>query len=290
MEKKSIVFTALGLAIAIIVIASVLIPVLNDAERGYKTEKFDNPAGNYAEKITAGSIEFSIADSTLKLNGNDWTSTGKIPMFVADNFLIQMNGSNNQSNITYYAGSAVRVDNAKSINMTYANKTINLTYVDSSDNEVSVNIDSKWAYAVTNGESGSYIAYNLYATSKTVYYSSVGDFAASGYAMNGDVAQSIYSIGNGVATINGVAADLNINGFTEVDGYNQLYTGAISYNKGLGIVDGDNTVYPWFVVMPAQVDGYVEPSQGYTALLAAIPVMVIVALLVAAVSIIAKRE
>ena len=140
---------AVTVAVAIIVLAAVLMPVLDDAEVVYDKATFDNPTMYGAEKVTTGSVEMKKADSTMKLNGESWTSTAKIPVFMGNNFLLQMKGSDLSTDMIYYSNSTpIRVDSLKEINMTYADKVINLSYVDSSDNTVTATIPSAWAYAI----------------------------------------------------------------------------------------------------------------------------------------------
>lgn len=273
---------AVTVAVAIIVLAAVLMPVLDDAEVVYDKATFDNPTMYGAEKVTTGSVEMKKADSTMKLNGESWTSTAKIPVFMGNNFLLQMKGSDLSTDMIYYSNSTpIRVDSLKEINMTYADKVINLSYVDSSDNTVTATIPSAWAYAIPNdSESHPYVVYNLYGTSKSVYYHDLKEFAAFGYATSGNDITKVYSAGNGSATINGSNVAIELSGFTEVTGYTQVYSGSISYNTGFGLDDSGTTVYPWWVALPSQVIGYEPSDASYAPILAAIPALIIVAIIV----------
>lgn len=292
MNKSSLIIGIVVVSVAIILTATVLVPVLDDAKKGYETESFDNPSGFGSEKVTDAAISVDVSTSTLTMDGESWAvSGGKIPMFMAENYLFQINSGSLGSNDLVYCdeNGPVRVT-VKEMELALSNKTITLNYTDSDDNEVSTTIPCNWAYKVTGVDSAKYQLYNLYGTSKAVYYHSVTDFAAVGYTMSGSAISKVYSASNGDATVNNVDTTIQINGFTEVSGYNQVYSGNITYNNGFGIVDGDSTAYPWFVALPSAVIGYVEPDDGYSSLLSAIPVIMIVAILLAVVGVFVSRR
>ena len=289
--NTKLIIGSVTIAVAVIVLAAVLMPVLEDAETIKEDVVFDNPTGFAAQKVTSGSVEMNKSTSTMKLNGNDWTSTSKIPVFMANNFLLQIKGSDLTTDLVYYDSGPVRVDSLKEINLTFSNKVISLSYVDSSDNTVSVTINTTWAYAIPNdGESYDYVVYNLYGTSKSVYYHDAKEFAAVGYGNSGGSISEVYSAANGAATINGVATSIVINGFTEVSGYSQIYSGSISYNTGFGLDNNGVTVYPWWVALPSHPVGLEESEAGYAPILAAIPALIIVAILVGVLAIAVRRS
>lgn len=292
MNKNNLLTLVITLTVGIILAGSLLMPVISDAQRGYETETFTNPSGYGAEYVTTATI--TLESGTLKYNDAAYTvGNSKIPMIIADNLNFQINAnSTGSNNIIYYdADGPVRSDNIKALDLTLADGSIELTYTDANDVEETITIPCSWAYVVTTTAGvKDYTVYNLYGSSKNVYYSSIKDYHANGYTMSGDTIESVASVSEGAATLNGEEATLQVSGFTEVSGYNQVYYGTISYNAGISVTDGETTVYPWFAVLPTTVTGYVEPDKAMD-ILSAIPVLIIASLvLIASSAIILRRD
>ena len=289
--NNKLIGSIIMIAITIIMTATLLMPVLNEAERGYETAEFSNAGGWGAEKITSATIELDISDS-LTYNGAAWNvGSGKIPMLITENYLFQINaGSLSSNDLIYCDESGPSRATVKTMSLELANGNLDLTYTDTSDVETTTTIPCTWAYIITSTDAKEYMAYNLYGTSKSVYCNSVKDFNAVGYYMNGSSIEKVYSANNGAAMINNVDTTVTLNGFTEVSGYNDVYSGTITYTNGFAVVDGESVAYPWFVVLPTEITGYVEPDHTYTSLLSALPIMIIVSIVVGAVALISRRE
>lgn len=289
--KNNILALVITLTVGIILAGSLLMPVISEAQRGYETETFTNPSSYGAEYVTAATI--TLESGTLKYNDAAYTvGNSKIPMIVADNLNFQINASSTGSNNIIYcdADGPVRSDNIKALDLTLADGSIELTYTDANDVEETTTIPCSWAYVITTTTGvRDYTIYNLYGSSKNVYYNSIKDYHANGYTMSGDTIESVVSVSEGAAILNDEAATLQVSGFTEVSGYNEVYSGTISYNTGISVTDGETTVYPWFVVLPTTVTGYVEPDKAMD-ILSVIPVLIIASLVVVASSVIILRR
>lgn len=289
--KNNILILVITLTVGIILAGSLLMPVISEAQRGYETETFTNPSGYGAEYVTTATV--TLESGTLKYNDAAYTvGNTKIPMIVADNLNFQINAQSTGSNNIIYcdANGPVRSDNIKALDLTLANGSIELTYTDANDVEETTTIPCSWAYVVTTTTGvRDYTLYNLYGSSKNVYYSSIKDYHANGYTMSDDTIESMVSVSEGAATLNNEDATLQVSGFTEVSGYNQVNAGTISYNTGISVTEGETTVYPWFAVLPTTVTGYVEPDKAMD-LLSAIPVLFIVGLVIVASSLIVLRR
>lgn len=268
--------------VAIVVLATVLMPVLEDYQDD-STITYTN-AGTKS-KLVDSSTAIVFDGTTLTVGGNTF-SGGRVAL-MTDGGILHYNASgttlNLNTNGTLYSG-------LTSLNVTAdpSTKTVSGTYTNSTHTEAT-SVSFTWSdWAVCYDPSGEYVT-NYYTSSSVftpVYYTDINDV----YGAN-SVNASTYIAWHGT-TVGGSAEGTATLDQKDISGVSDAHYFNTRYNEsGLSYVDGDTTYYPPFICAKATVSVLNDNDDRYVQLLSVIPVLVIVAIIMGVVfAVISRRE
>lgn len=270
MNVKSIVLSA----VVVIVLASVLVPVINDAM--YEREEINAYSGlesNVTPMSPVESIAGSISGTTITIEGVEYSSADNRCFLIADTFYLYQRGS-----LTYYGTSV----NTVGFN---SNGNPNVTFTISDgvfrligtnwDEAVDLSISYSWAYYAD--PNGKYLSiHELSAAQGETIIPDVGAVKSvlgfsSFVSTDGDVAT--VAGGNKTATVSVSISDTEEGKVLDLD----------SGTSGIKItIEGDSARNPNVVLIPRFVESN-QPTElaEYSGLFFAIPVIVIAALAMA---------
>lgn len=280
------------IAVAIILVGSFLVPVIDDLIDD-STISYVNSDKNTAKQIADDDVTITVADGTLSV-GTEAVSIVAGPILMSDTLAIYYNGTTFNA-FGVVSGSGVQIQNMVGFTTTIdaSESTVSVsdvTYSGGTTGAGNTFDDYSWLYHVaTEGD------YNLVlatATATTYYLESNdqirGALFASGslYTTIGD---TVYKNGADDSTdtltftTNDVAKVDTIRSVTVTNSYTSSGL-ALNYNSG-----ASNASINWIVV-PHEVSEDVESLVSMRAVIAAIPVMLIIAILVGAVGIALKNR
>lgn len=274
----------LTLVVGIILAGSVLMPVLNDAQTTLgnpatinNTIKTDSP--EYT--IWDGSdIEFEYSTSTTEytINGVTYSYAADTQrILIASNDFACRNGGTLASPVIVSQYVTLDSQLTKPFTFTVADKEYTLEL---DGNTYTGNVD--WlVYACDEGNAN----LGQVPQNTTIYTSNSNGMIVLGNIYTTGDNDTFYSYYDGDLTVNSAYADSSSIDITKTlaDGYTDIYQTAITVNVG------DESFTPFFILIPKTVEGHAAAGATYS-LVGAIPVMVIVALLMAAVGAIALRR
>lgn len=271
----------LTLVVGIILAGSVLMPVLSDAQKSVGEKvTYTNESPEYLS-LSDGDVTILLSSGVLTINGETHTiaSTDTI-IYLSDYYTLYYNGTNFYS--TYLnQTSGVRNVTAASVTVSDSKLTASVTY-DNNTTQTASDIPLRFSFYVD--PDGEYARFNTSAMQP--YVKSIDDVFAGGSYYTGDN-KTYYWFYEG-----------------EAGGYSEDYTYA--FNATLTPVDGTYDVYtisnctmsvgdedfaPYHMVVKKTIDGVAEKGAAYS-LLGAIPVMILVGLIMAAIGMITvgRRE
>lgn len=289
--KTNILTLAITLTLGVILAGSLLIPVIDDAQRTAGPEITKTNAtgdwNSYMREIKDGDtlvITVGSPNTTYELNGVTVNNIEGNPssayhsLIFSDVFNIASRGvsggidvNSNQSTSSTTMGSCV---------IEYNSGTFTLT-PSSGDTTPIEYPGATWGYIMCNQSEADY--YESIRTGQYGFYiSSENDVICSGLYETGSN-DTFYWYHNGIS---GVSEDFTIDTEitkTLVQGTTDIYTGAIS------ITIGDESFTPYRIMIPIEVDGHESSGAAYS-LYGAIPIIVIVGLIVAALGAIAVKN
>lgn len=259
----------LAVTIGIILTATLMVPVVDDAIKTNQVEYKNLPNGQPAYLMSPTdtlTMEFTTGSPFL-INGSQ--SEGRdIAVFAADNMYIQFFSGSAACRVGYWDGSnTVLINGATALNLTVTNNTINGTVTKNADVTTLTDVDlGTWTAYASN--EGNYTMFTLGAD-QTYYVNDIDQVYGTGDKTYSTTTYVSFEGKN--ATLNGeqITPAYTI---TKVDGYEDLYTISTS-----AYTIGDNSAAIWLA--PKVVYGTEEGNGVPNSLLAIIPLFVIVALL-----------
>ena len=294
MEMK-IVGVTIGIFVAIVLVAGLLIPAIGMADDAVTTE-YKQPeraipmtldeTASFNGTITATSGEITMGDKTYTMP--DYTAifmlTDKFVFYTAGNQTVFLNFWNEtaQKGLSYGGGSTITI--------TISDKDVDISYIAADTTEYTVSIeDISWiAYRDDDGEyySGFFAEY----TNQIAYYKDVNQIRAVNYIQTTNGWFSMI----GTDVLVNMTDDVTATNTATADS-NGVYALDISRTTGDITFDVDNngtpyTVHPWIWLIPGDFTVENGGMHGTLALLAVIPVMVIVAIVVGVVALIFRSK
>lgn len=296
--SNKIVPMVLGATIAIILTASVLMPVINDTVDDTKVY-YNNGGGSYAsvvDDVVNISLDLGTDRVVYAVNGvNQSLNLGGIGFVITDSFTIA-GGYSNTIDVSGVDknGNLISTARYSSIDLTLepGRAIIDGTLTDEST--VSYEFNNEWAfYRYSEGDYR--VLANIGVDELTVYVNNINQVYGSNwinttgeyFAFNGaDV--KVYdgeSIINTNATVELSNVMNGVESFTVTS--DRTVSGAFKFTVDNNGADYD--VYPYYFIIPASVYGQTESNESYTALLYAIPVILLAAIVAAIALMFARR-
>ena len=268
-----------GIIVAVLLTATIMVPIVDDAIKNNQTEYKNFPTGQSAYFMDEGdtlTIEFDGTTQPL-LNGS-LSNTKDIAFFAADNMFIQYFSGPKQCRVAYWDGanSAV-VNGVTAIDLTITNNTLNGTITKNGTDTTFTDMDlGNWTSYASN--EGNYIMITP-ATTQTFYINDIEQMYGTGDAS----LTTVYTSFEGdTATKNGIATDPTYT-ITEVSGYADLYT----LSTGDYTIDGST---PFIWLAPKVVYGTEEEDTTLNTLVATIPLFAIIGIIIGAIGLIVTRD
>ena len=274
----------LTLVVGIILAGSVLVPVLNDAQKdiGPKVSYDNTPIdSNYKFLGTDEALEITLTKNgdtglwDVEINGETYTTTAdqNLTLLYSDALSMNKNANGTAIEINYGNGEIIASYATKTI--TFENGVVTLEIPTASFSWTGT---YSWVYIWNND--GTWINH---AGSYSAYVSSINDLVCGGSYTTGEN-DCFYSIKDGVLSITGDYEHSFTYNLTKVEGTTDVYE-----LSSLVITVGDETFTPFRTLVPETITGHEASGASYS-LLGAIPVMVIVALIMGAVGMIVVKR
>lgn len=289
--------TVLGLTIGVLVLSTVLVPIVGEAQKNAgEIVTYTNPidSKNPYHYDYVDSLELVATDHTSSRNFNTYTVNGQIITAISDymlavlsdDFALQIgpNGEFAPSYATDPFTNPPTITSQNTLTLTFQNHVWTLT------GDVTGEIASgHYDWVVTYKDDGSFIARN---GNPTNFYNSgdMKDFILySGNYTSGEF-DTFYAYGGGELSIGVQSYEGSINVINNrlVDGTTDVYQIGV---VNLTITDGESieTFTPYRALVKETIIGHEDKGAAYS-IYAVIPVLMIVALMVYAVSVIRNRD
>lgn len=304
MEMK-IPAIAISAFIVIVVLAGVLMPVLDDAVDDQKTI-FNNENGRYSQRLDTEINDFRMVvvwndvtnvNATVTIGDNDpytyATSTSRSPLIVTEGGMFAANKANSRGTL-YYSGSASSINvTASPITITVENGTVTLTDSADTPNVYTWSVGSWLFYPDSNGN---YSAMNTTSDRDTkIYLNSIEDlyFAAVintdslGFVSGKGKECKFYSQPDTPTYSMSLLNSAEENGYTDVI---STTIGDYAVSTEAGTNTDDSPFVPFITMVPRSIDGHTPSNDAISGLLMALPIMVIIALLVAVVALVIRAK
>lgn len=281
---NKIIGVFIGLAVGVIMVASLLMPVINDAVDATKVV-YNNEEGQYSSIIGEDMTIEVIESYNLSVNGVPVELiNGEIPAIVTDSFMVKIDTLNSGNYIAYYSETtgSVRTNNFVSLTITISDNNANIVV----GNDEPVSIPISWGYiASTTGD------YRAIWIPFEVKINNISQFCGANWiGTTGKFAS--YHGDKVLYDGNEITANYNLTPYNQAEGIYSLKQGETGNDYSFEI-DNNGTPYtvtPFLCIVPAEITGTVSGGTASNGLLMAIPLLVIVALIVSAVSIIRFRD
>ena len=287
MEKTNVLTLIITLVVGVILTGALLGPVISDATKTHET--FHNDGLYYMENPSESiSVKF-LGDSAWEINGEtlEYTNIGATNIIVTDNTFVRNNGQ--------VRGGAYATWTAA--DLTIGNGTITGTAtVSGSSKPISWTYD--YVYVATNDDSAAYL---MKSNTKDAYIKADSEVIGMGISTvkdstgSNNTAEFKVIVDDLTATVTTTNQYVTVSNIlvnaTAVDGYEDLY---LFTSVTFDATWGDYTTHLTYniVIVPSEVTAELSDhlTPGQISLMGAIPIMVIVALLMAAVGAIALRR
>lgn len=291
MENNRIIPVFIALAISTILIGSVLVPIIDDAINDqFKTEV--NNEFTYFRSMADGDITV-ISDasvSTFTVNGQSTSvPTGMASQVITSDSLVFSMTRDKASHDVY-----VLIDGtphkyvATMVNLTVSKNKITGSVTTANDS-ITIDVPITWAFTFSIGQT-EWVQYNAYGD-RAIKVNSIDQLYGANWI---NTTNGFFAFHGDDLKVNGVVNDTIVFNPEKQDGYSD-------YNIVMFTQDGENTsfvvdnggedytVHPFYMIAPKTIMVTEEGDAGAVSLLMAVPVVVILALLVAAVSLIRGR-
>lgn len=263
--SNKLIGAIIGVAVAIIVISSVFMPVFSDF-RETEVIRYNNSDLNYAE-VSEGdhTISWESPNTTYFVDGVESTTPSNRPIVISDKFvLIWLESPSIQVFYTSESGSG-RLVNLSSLECVFVDGVATISYT-SGGNNGNMTYGVEWGFIRV--DSGAYSFIDLPA--KEFYFNSPDQIYSVAYATNG----------SSFVSFNG--SNLYPGGSIKFDERPVINTTDLFVTERSSIVvtapDGVDYA-PTGIVVPAEITAYKEPNHAAVGILAAVPIVLIVAAL-----------
>lgn len=288
MDLKNIGGIVAGLVIAVVLLASVLVPIISTAMITIGEEaSFDNTVREtYTYNVWDGEdVTFVFTKdntaNTYTVNGDSVTLTAAQNILIASNFFsMRTGGQATNPGINYqYQGLTAGAE----ATLTYAisNGAYTLTI-----GETVFTGDLEWmVYAVADGETGTSDLGQLTTPSSRFYTSDAQNIVVLGNIYTTGDNDTYYAYYNGDLTVNEEYASMSSVDISKTvkDGYTNIY------NTSVTVQIGEESFTPYFILAPITVNGN-EASGAMYDLLGIIPLLVTVGILMGIVTAVFVRR
>lgn len=273
MENKSI-YVIIGAVVSIIVVASVLMPIINDAVDDSR-EYYNNAVGTYARanedvSISYGSEGYFVNDESVQVGTYD-------RLIVSPSFYVERNGANTAYVVMFSEGLMYR-DSVTELDISYSNQTLSVSYVTGSTTRTA-DLSTEWLYFAD--DSGDYRMTAIDNGRKpTVYLNSINDLTVI-YRTTTD----LLTYHNGVANIVGSTEGATVSAeysLSDIDGVKDVVSLKLSptlEESDFKFIVGEDSFTASAVIVPYEVFGEKDASVGVPAILFAIPAVLLIAIL-----------
>lgn len=300
-------------AISLIVIATVLIPVINDAQEvaGASITKINGGTGHTFKEMVPGDVLECVSVYSDNARTDTWTLNGNTVLnegvqgvtwdwgLISDVYFMQINAPNNSAigssqNITGTPGAPTYLTGANSTNpnRSYSwtmndDKSISYVYSIGETTYDPLVVESKWAYVISSLEDGAYMSAQLTTNS---YYAKLNstDVILAGNYTTGNLDTGYYYGKDGVLTVVNTSYTGSVN-FTQTktNGTTDIYDTLLTVTISDGV--DDETFSPYRALVPYQVTGHESAGAAYS-LYGVLPIMVIAAVVIGVVGLILIRR
>ena len=274
MRTNAILTFAIGAVVAIILMGSLLVPVLDDLVDDHTQTYYNNTGGSplkYAMNEDDHLVTYTANGTTLTVDEETYTIGSTYIYAISDTVIILAS----TNGISIFNGSTQVLSTSKiyDVSVEYSEGTATITYG-------TTTVTGTYAWLYIADPAGDHILTTV-SDSSTVYFNSFEELATaqklSGY-------QAV--LFDGAATYNGSEATYAAT-TAEQSGTN----GTISYMTGkLSITSGGTTVTPTYVIAKESVSYTDDAGNQMGALLAPLPILIIIAILLGAVGLVAKNR
>lgn len=287
--------------VGVLLIGSVLMPVIIDADDDTKVY-YNNNFGPFADvkkddtvSITMGAVVGDSSGGSMTVNGETViVQQGGRALLLSDNLYIAHNFSNGIA----FTG----ISNSGFVNLGFTELTLNIlngeisaTGTTIGGETVSHSFDYDWCYYRAN--SGDYRMVDFLSTDRIVYFNDVDQIKSAGYINT--TGEFFFLSGFDVTVVDSdlrsesITATATIN--KVMDNVSSIVVSSDRTNSSAFkfSVDNDGTpydVYPYYFVIPASVYGQTESNEAYSAILFAIPVVLIMALVAIVIATFARYD
>lgn len=279
MEMK-IPMIAISAFVVIVIMAGVLIPVVDDY-RDTTVEKY-NTTNGIMSKLSNESetIIYDAVNKTATINDVVVASGNSRVFCISDQFVLQSGDTllwNDYEQVGVTATGDVTIDIVDG-------KTVTIT--DSADAPVSKTYEVGWCFVAS--PDGDYRAIPNGTSTFITYLNSIDQIYGSNWL---GTTSKWFSFEGSKVTYDGTTIDADYT-LTPVTGVNDVYTAVLGggaageYSFVVDNSGSDYTCHPRFWIVPASVEGVKEGKEAINSLLGVIPVMVVIALLVAVVALV----
>ena len=295
--NKNLIMTVLGLTIGVLVLSTVLVPIVGEAQKNAgETVTFTNPLNSvnkyhydYVDEITltASDLVSGRTYSTYVVNGENIAIINDYMLAVlTDTVSIQIGTEGQFSMVVSTDPYSATADPAGQTTLTFTAKNGNWKLEGSNAGTI---YEGTYSWAVTYVPDGEFIARN---GNPTNFYNSgnPSDFILySGQYTSGEL-DTFYAYGNGAITcgVSEYSGTVNFNNNVKVDGTTDVYRiGSVNVTISDGV--DTETFTPYRSLVKETIIGHEDKGAAYS-IYAVIPVLMIVALMVYAISVIRNRD
>lgn len=300
MEKNKTIAMVITAAVAIIMVGSLLMPIINDAIDDSKVY-YNNEYGPYAQVVDGESVTINISTTIGTAGTTTYTVNGEsviVPqgpraILIAENLTVFQNYSNGiaingvDSNGDLISSNA----NWSNASITIDGNTISYTAT-LDDATISKVVVNEWAFYRSN--EGDYRIIDFVGSSVTVYVNDLTQVYGSNrigttgefFRFNGTDVKISKSVDGVTTTRNATATVQTTDVMDDVISF-KVDPSRETSSSFKFITDNngeDYDVYPYYMIVPASVYGQTETNAAYAGVLAVLPILVICGIMVAVVA------
>lgn len=271
MDLSKTVYAMVGVLVAVLIVATVAVPIIENAEDTEST-KYNNPTGGrflLADNDVSFTASFTADAASVDFNGTTYARTSTINgLLMSDLGVVWFNGtSSNSTTITTSTGSVNYT--TETINITVSGKNLTITV----DGTRIINGTTKWL--VVADPDGTHVSGSK---SNAVYVNSIHDLIVYNYSETNGAAWAY----DGMTSENTTITPTQI---TQVDGFVDLFqiTGVTLNINGADVL-------PYNYLVPAEVSAHTQTNATHVALLGAALLMLFLVPLMMVVNMIRGRS
>lgn len=285
MDTKKIISSIVLASVVVILLATVLIPVINDFTTENTTEYTNSSSSNRMSKMDLSGTH------TIKHEANAETFTVDSTTITSVVWKVEIVSSL----FNWRAGSTAGSGTINSSNGSSNNNAIDITITNGKltgtvDGQTYTNQSLDWLYYYD--ESGDYCTVLLDQYSRDYYVNNYKQIDAANYVTT---TSTWFVISNGVCSYGTSSPDLTVTSVTTYDNQvNKMKTGVVNSTPGsiTFVVDNEGsnyTVNPSFLTMPYKIYGITEINEQALGLFKVLPILLIIALVVSMIGLVVVR-